>query len=210
MPVRTIEIVPLSPVAGAEVKGVDLRKPVPADVAAEIERALYEHIVLVFRGAPGAAPLSEEEQVAFTAQLGPLEIRTGRPGAAQRPYARLVSNVTPPGYALQPNELHDTEMYFHHDTCFMPVPQKALLLHALEVPSQGGNTIFANMVRVYDALPQRLKDRLEVLTRAARVHLHEDGARRYLEGLRKIPARRPTRWRSATPSPCARCSTSTG
>ena len=83
MTVRTLSIVPLSPVAGAEVRGLDMRAPVPASVAAAIERALCEHVVLVFRGAPGAAPLSEDEQVAFTAQLGELEIRAGRPGAAQ-------------------------------------------------------------------------------------------------------------------------------
>jgi len=171
MTVRTIEIVPLGEVAGAEVRGLDMRAPVPAAVAAEIERALNEHVVLVVRGAPGVAPLSEDEQVAFTAQLGPLEVRSGRPGAAQRPYTRLVSNVTPEGYALMPNELHDTEMFFHHDTCFMPVPQKVLLLHALQVPSRGGNTVFANMYRVYDALPQRLKDRLESL-RALHVFIY--------------------------------------
>jgi taurine dioxygenase len=53
----------------------------------------------------------------------------------------------------------------------MAMPQKALLLHALEVPSRGGNTVFANMVRVYEALPQRLKDRLEGL-RALHVFIY--------------------------------------
>jgi taurine dioxygenase len=151
MPVATIDIVPFGGVAGAEVRGVDFRRPVPREVAAEINRALLEHIVLVFRG---QAPLSEEEQIAFTEQLGPVETRDGRA------VTRLVSNVDLPGYKLKFNEHHDTDMYFHHDTCFAALPQKALLLHALQVPSSGGNTLFANMYRVYEALPPRLKDRI--------------------------------------------------
>jgi taurine dioxygenase len=157
MAVRTVEIVPLGPVLGAEVKGVDLRKPVPPELATAIDRALNEHIVLVFRGQD---PLTEAEQIAFTAGLGPIEVRAATPGAAQRPYSRLVSNVNLEGYQMKPSEYHATEMYFHHDTCFQPTPQKALLLNALEVPAKGGNTVFADMYRVYDALPADIKDRI--------------------------------------------------
>jgi taurine dioxygenase len=151
MATATIDIIPFGGVAGAEVKGVDFRKPVPKEVAAEINRALLDNIVLVFRG---QAPLSEAEQIAFTAQLGPVETRDGKA------VTRLVSNIDLPDYKLKFNEHHDTDMYFHHDTCFTALPQKALLLHALQVPSVGGNTLFANMYKVYEALPQPMKDRI--------------------------------------------------
>jgi taurine dioxygenase len=62
-------------------------------------------------------------------------------------------------------------MFFHHDTCFAALPQKALLLHALEVPPIGGNTLFANMYEGYDTLPARLQSRIEGL-RALHVFIY--------------------------------------
>jgi taurine dioxygenase len=164
MPVATtaLSILPFGGPCGAEVKGVDMRAPLAPEVAAEIGRALLDHLVLVFRG---EKPMSEAEQIEFTRRLGPIETRDGAP------ITRLVANVAPPGVTLKFNERHDTEMFFHHDTCFAALPQKALALHALEVPPVGGNTLFANMHAAYDALPARLKERIAGL-RALHVFIY--------------------------------------
>ena len=50
---------------------------------------------------------------------------------------------------------------WHTDGAYNQVPFKATQLYALAVPSRGGNTLFANGYAAYDALPQRLKDRLD-------------------------------------------------
>jgi alpha-ketoglutarate-dependent taurine dioxygenase len=50
---------------------------------------------------------------------------------------------------------------WHTDGAYNQAPFKATQLYALAVPSRGGNTLFANGYAAYDALPQRLKDRLD-------------------------------------------------
>ena len=50
---------------------------------------------------------------------------------------------------------------FHTDGSYEKVPFKATQLYALAIPSRGGDTYFASLYAAYDALPQRLKDRLD-------------------------------------------------
>jgi taurine dioxygenase len=52
---------------------------------------------------------------------------------------------------------------WHTDTAFLEEPAIATQLHALQLPSYGGDTLFANMYAAYDALPERLKERIESL-----------------------------------------------
>ena len=56
--------------------------------------------------------------------------------------------------------LQDGEMWFHHDMSYRPEPHKATLLHAIELPSNGGNTKFANQYLAYENVPDDLKKRL--------------------------------------------------
>lgn len=159
MTVQTFDIVPLEgQPLGAEVHGVDFRQSFPEGLAKRLKDAMHEHLVLLFRG---QAPMSEDEQIAFTEQIGPQEVRVRHGETKARPTTRLVTNVEVDGRIPERDRHHDTEMYFHHDTCFREVPQKGLLLHALKLPPSGGNTLFGNMYNVYEALPQSLKDQLE-------------------------------------------------
>jgi taurine dioxygenase len=52
-------------------------------------------------------------------------------------------------------------MFFHSDMCYLEIPCKAALLHALAIPPEGGNTVFASMVAAHDSLPAELKAHLE-------------------------------------------------
>ena len=63
-----ISVTRLHPLFFAEVKGVDLRQPVPPDLFAEIEAAFNEHAVLLFRD----QPITDEQQVAFSALFAPV------------------------------------------------------------------------------------------------------------------------------------------
>ena len=70
----------------------------------------------------------------------------------------LISNIREDGVPI--GSLPDGEMMFHSDGAYSETPYKYTLLYAVEVPSVGGNTVFANMYRAYDTLPGDLKERL--------------------------------------------------
>lgn len=48
-------------------------------------------------------------------------------------------------------------MWFHHDNSFTPAPDKATFLYAVELPTEGGHTVFGNCYRAYEALPDGLR-----------------------------------------------------
>jgi taurine dioxygenase len=148
-----IDIVPLDAPLGAEIKGLDLSQLLSDQTIAAIEAAVYEHIVLVVRD----QKLSEIQQTGLCSRFG--DLYTNPNGGK----IRMVSNQME-HYAGEKSQLHDTEMYFHHDTIFRAVPQKILCMHGLEIPTWGGNTIFTNMRLAYEELPAALKARIRGLT----------------------------------------------
>ena len=158
-----LDIRPLSDALGAEIRGVDLSQPMDDVTAAEIRDAWHEHIVLLFRN----QDISEDQQVNFAEKFGIVGTRS-RP-ASRRPEGAdynasimLVSNIKENGEYI--GSLPDGEMWFHHDMCYDPAPHKGTFLYAMELPSSGGNTLFANMYMAYDALDDDLKARIQGLT----------------------------------------------
>ena len=156
----SLTVTPLSPACGAEIDGVDLSQPIDEATRAAIYRAWLDHIVLVFRG----QTLSEDDQRRVAGYFGKVGERA-RP-AERRPEGdaydgrfMLITNLRDEkGNPL--GSLPDGELWFHHDMSYTPAPHKATFLHALEVPSRGGNTKFANMYRAYDNVPDALKRKL--------------------------------------------------
>src|SRR6185312_11045940 len=60
-------------------------------------------------------------------------------------------------------ELPDGEVMFHSDQTFNEKPCSASILYGIEVPDKGGNTMFANCYRAYDALPEAVRAKLDGL-----------------------------------------------
>lgn len=154
---------------GAEIAGLDLRQLLDRETVEEVLAAWYRHQVLVFRD----QDLSPQQMVDFTGQFG----EPGKPRMPSRavrdilpnlpPEVMIVSNVRVDG---KPMGLpHDGEMWFHSDMCYVEVPHTATLLYAVELPSWGGNTLFADMYAAYDNLPASLRSRLEDC-RALHIH----------------------------------------
>jgi taurine dioxygenase len=142
-------VVPLSPAIGVEVLGVDLGQPLDDSRFAAIRRAWEENCVLLFRG----QSLDDDAQLRFAA-------RFGTPTLVNRAGAILyISNIRENGELI--GALPDGEMHFHSDQCYVEQPAMATMLYAMEIPSSGGNTLFANGFRAYDALPAALKAKLE-------------------------------------------------
>lgn len=167
-----MEIVPLSEAIGAEIRGVDLTQPQDDATIAAINDAWHEHIVLLFRG----QALGLEEHTRFAGYFGEIA-RHRRPKAMRNeaadlgPNVMLVSNIRENGKPI--GSLPDGEMMFHSDTPYNEHPDKATLLYAMEVPSVGGNTIFANSYLAAETLPDDIKRRLA--GRKA-IHVFEYGA----------------------------------
>jgi taurine dioxygenase len=75
------------------------------------------------------------------------------------PGIMLISNIRENGEPI--GALPDGEMMFHHDMIHKEVPSKATLLYSVEIPSYGGNTLFASGYAAYDTLDPALRERLE-------------------------------------------------
>jgi taurine dioxygenase len=156
----TLKITPFSAGCGARVDGLNLHAPLDADTIATIRDAWLEHIVLVFPG----DELTLEEQRRFASYFGKVgeraRPRDARPeGTDYDAGFMLVSNIR--DAAGKPiGSLPDGEMWFHHDTSYTREPHKATFLHALDIPGTGGHTLFADMYKAYENIPDALKARL--------------------------------------------------
>jgi taurine dioxygenase len=154
---RNVVIKLITPVIGAEILRVDLRTTLDPQTVAAIKSAWYQYAILLLRD----QHLSEEDQVRFGEYFGELgKVMINRPGAARHhPSVLFISNVRENGQLI--GTLPDGEVYFHSDNCFTANPPAATMLYAMEIPSHGGNTMFANMYAAYDALPPEMKERLD-------------------------------------------------
>jgi taurine dioxygenase len=156
-----LDIVPMTKHIGAEIRGIDLReKPDDATVRA-IYQAWLDHLVIVFPG----QTLAQDDLVRVTGYFGeigelhrpPKYFPAGYSGLL--PGIMLISNIRENGEPI--GALPDGEMMFHHDMIHAKVPSKATLLYSVEIPSHGGNTLFASGYAAYDTLDPAVRDRLE-------------------------------------------------
>jgi taurine dioxygenase len=154
-PSRSIEIHALDGPVGAEVVGLDLSQPLADDDFKRIHRAHLDHHVLVFRD----QRITPDEQIAFSRRFGPLQIHVLRQFQLQsHPEILVVSNIMENG---KPIGLGDAGHFWHSDLSYKETPSLGSLLHAQELPEEGGDTLFANMHLAWDTLPQHLRDAVE-------------------------------------------------
>jgi taurine dioxygenase len=146
---------PLSAALGAEILGVDLTEAIDDHTFAQIRDAWHQKLVILLRG----QDLSEEDQVRFAERFGPPAVIHTKQFVRNHPAVMLISNIREDGKPI--GALPDGEMHFHTDQCHQERPAMASMLFALEVPSTGGNTLFANGYKAYEALPNGIKRRIE-------------------------------------------------
>lgn len=143
---------------GAEVIGVDLAKPLPAETFAAIERLFNDNGMIFFRG----QTLTPAQQLAFSRRFGRLERHVRQEYALPgHPEIHLISNVKENERSIGSAYAGDA---WHTDLCFMREPSRCSLLYALEVPVKSGrplgDTQFASTQYAYDTLPADLKARI--------------------------------------------------
>lgn len=142
---------------GAEVIGLDLSRPVSDADFSRLHRAHLDHHVLVFRD----QRITPAEQVAFSRRFGPLQIHVLRNfQLAEHPEVLIVSNIKENG---EPIGLGDAGHYWHSDLSYKATPSLGSMLHAQELPAEGGDTLFANQHLAWERLPQALRTRVEGL-----------------------------------------------
>jgi taurine dioxygenase len=146
---------PVSPALGIEVAGIDLARSLDEETFKRIEAAWHEGLILLFRN----QDLDEAQQAAFGARFGELgKVLHRHGGRGTHAGVMYISNIVENGQLI--GALPDGEMYFHSDQCYTEKPAMATMLYAMEIPSRGGNTLFANMYKAYETLPEKIKARL--------------------------------------------------
>lgn len=174
----SLHLSPLHPLFVAEARGVDLREPLDDATVAEIVAALDRHAVLVFHD----QALTDEQQIAFSARLGPLEttIKAYRPDHKARLDLHIsdVSNLDENNRIMAADDRRRMNglgnRLWHTDSSFKPVPARYSLLSARAIPGEGGETEFADLRAAWDALPERMQRRIEGLV-AEHSILHSRG-----------------------------------
>jgi taurine dioxygenase len=140
---------------GAEVLGLDLSLPIDDADFARLHRAHLVHHVLVFR----EQHITPAQQVAFSRRFGRLQIHVLRQfQLPAEPEVLIVSNIRENG---QPVGLGDAGHFWHSDLSYKEKPSLGSMLHAQELPADGGDTLFANQHTAWDQLPPHLKRAVE-------------------------------------------------
>ena len=154
-----IRVTPLSGHTGAAISGVDLSRPLADADFARIRRALLDHVVIVISGlAPEFQALLE-----FGRRFGTLVphvlTQYHHPETSE---VSVISNVVDSGQGRTTGM--PAGAFWHSDLSYDVRPSDATLLYSVEVPETGGDTLFANMYRAYETLPEPTKRRIEGLS----------------------------------------------
>lgn len=151
-----LEVRPVAASLGAEVWGCDFSRPIDDACFEAITTALLDRQVLIFRD----QEISETRQIEFSRRFGEVQIHVLNQYQGANPEIFLISNLDendrPIGEHPDPGAA-----IWHTDGSWARVPGHVTMLHALEVPSAGGDTYFANMYAAYDALDADAKARIE-------------------------------------------------
>ena len=151
-----IEPITQSPL-GAAVIGLDLSRPLSTEDFRRLHRAHLDRHVLVFRD----QLITPAQQVEFSRRFGALQIHVLRNFQLQgHPEVLIVSNIRENG---EPIGLGDAGHFWHSDLSYKETPSLGSMLHAQELPAQGGDTLFANQHTAWDALPDDLQREVEDL-----------------------------------------------
>ena len=136
---------------GAQVLGLDLAQPLSPGDFQRLHHAHLDHHVLVFRD----QRITPRQQVDFSRRFGPLQIHVLRQfQLPTQPEVLVISNIVEDG---QPIGLGDAGHFWHSDLSYKEVPSLGSMLHAQELPDEGGDTVFANMHLAWESLPAALR-----------------------------------------------------
>ena len=143
------------PILGAEIIGIDLSQALNLRDLARIKAAYLDHHLLIFRN----QDITPEQQIEFSRLFGTLQIHVLHqfqlPG---HPEIMIISNIKKND---KPIGLGDAGAYWHSDLSYKEVPSLGSLLYARQLPTEGGDTHFADMHQAWATLPEHLQTAIE-------------------------------------------------
>jgi alpha-ketoglutarate-dependent taurine dioxygenase len=155
-------ITPLTAHTGAEIRGIDLREPIDAELRSVLNHAFAQHHVLVVRDQQ-YEPADFLKAVQLWGELQPHDKKD-----------QHVPGFSDVSYVTNEEFLGDKRIIpgetFHSDHSNHPAPPKATILYAISLPSSGGDTQYVNVHEAYDDLSEAMKRRIDGL-RAVHVYL---------------------------------------
>ncbi len=146
-----LDIRPISGALGAEIGGVDLASPPSPAVADALRNALLAHKVVVFRD----QSLTPAQLLDTVAVFGEPDLYPFLQGLPDCPKVIEILKLE--------GDAKNFGGAWHSDTSYFETPAGATLLLALETPSAGGDTLFADAGRAYDALSPAMRRMLDGL-----------------------------------------------
>jgi taurine dioxygenase len=165
MAYETIEVRPLAGALGAEIGGVDLKHEHGNRTWSEIHRAFLDHAVIVFRD----QALSLDDMMAVGRRFGE---------PSDYPFVKGIDGY--PQIFEIVKEAHETQNFggaWHSDSTYLKRPPLATMLYAVETPTYGGDTLFANQYLAYEALSEGMRTMLDGLVVVNNAGLKRGGGR---------------------------------
>ncbi|WP_285350700.1 TauD/TfdA family dioxygenase [Pseudomonas sp. ME-P-057] len=154
-PGQQFDVRPFAEKVGAEIVGLDLSRPLNDADFARVRQAHLDYHVVVFRD----QRITPQQQIDFSRRFGVLQIHVLKQFLlANHPEILIVSNIVENG---QPVGLGDAGKYWHSDLSYKELPSLGSMLYAQELPSEGGDTLFADMHLAWDTLPEPLRKAVE-------------------------------------------------
>ena len=148
---RTIKVTPVSPALGAVVSGVDIAAGVSDEQFAELRRAFVDYSVIFLRD----QDITPDQHIAFAERWGRINVNRFFQAVATHP---MIAEVR-----KEPHQKANIGSSWHTDHSYDEIPALGSILYAREVPSVGGDTLFASMYAAYEALSGGLKQMLSAL-----------------------------------------------
>ena len=168
----------ITPAIGAEISGIHLGEAArDAALFAQVKAALLQHRVLFFRG----QDITRAEHVAFARCFGTLE---------DHPVVSADPDHPGLGRIYRSDNPHSYENTYHCDGLWRPNPPMGAVLRCIECPEVGGDTIWVNMVKAYDELPESIKAEIANLRAKASIE-HSFGAVMTPEARAKLAQEHP-------------------
>ena len=140
-----IGVKPINPQIGAEITGIDLRRPLDAEQLRELRTAILQHLVVFLRN----QDLSDAEHQDAAAQLGvPNVYPVTRARGIEEPIEFIEDSAESPP---------KTDLW-HTDVAFLEEPPEFAMMNMRLAPPSGGDTLWCNLYAAHDKLSPALRD----------------------------------------------------
>ena len=149
---ESVQVKPIAGKIGAEIHGVDLKKPVSDAAVQEIRQALLKWKVVFFRN----QNVSHAEQVSFTARFGEVTYAHPLEDEPNQAHPEILA-IDRRRYERKDGRRYTYESRWHTDVTAVVNPPAASILRAVTVPEIGGDTTWTNLVAAYEGLSEPLR-----------------------------------------------------